>query len=144
MKQVVAPDRSDEYVGPAVVVVIADRHAHAVEGDRQPGRCGNVFEGAVAFVAVQGQSRRWTLVVLMPRPITGIHEQDVLPAVPVIVEKRDSRAHCLRQKLLAESAIGVPEGDAGGLGDVGEAYYGNRHTSWRGARSGGGVVNRRP
>ena len=52
-EQPVPADRGDEEVRPAVVVVIADRDAHAEELDIEPERRGHVLERAIAAVAVE-------------------------------------------------------------------------------------------
>src|SRR5205807_8299670 len=127
MKKMIAADTSNEHIGPAIVIVIADSHAHAVKGEGQSGLCRDVLERTVPLVAVQDQGGRWMLPVLMTRPEARIHEQNVLTAVPVVVEEGNSRPHGLREQLLAEDPVGMPEADAGSLGNVGEAYRGNRH-----------------
>ena len=38
LKQAVLADRGDQQIGKAVVVVVADRHAHSVHLDRQARR----------------------------------------------------------------------------------------------------------
>ena len=53
-------------------------------------------------------------------PIHGIDEEDVLPAVVVVVENADTAAHGFRQILLPEGAAVVLEVDAGLCRDVGE------------------------
>ena len=56
-EQVAAADGRDVEVGVAVVVVVADGHAHAVERLVEPGLLGHVLEVALAVVAVEGLGR---------------------------------------------------------------------------------------
>src|SRR5437879_3532673 len=58
VEQAVAADGGDEQVGPAVVVVVANARAQAVDADGQPAGGGHVLEGAVARVAVEGERGR--------------------------------------------------------------------------------------
>ena len=54
----------------------------------------------------------------MPRPIHSVDEEDVRPAVVVIVDKRAARPQRFRQILLAEGTGVVHEPDASGLRNV--------------------------
>ncbi len=54
-EQPVLADAGDENVGEAVVVVIADGHAHAVEFNIEAGARGYIGEGAVAVVVVEAK-----------------------------------------------------------------------------------------
>ena len=111
------PTQVIENVGKAVVVVVADRHAHAVHLDVEAGAARDVGERAVAVVAVQAQRRSLALVA---RPVHAVDQQDVLPAVGVVVEKRAAGAERFRQQLAAVGAAVVPELQAGRGGDVDE------------------------
>ena len=124
-EQAVLPDAGDEQVGEAVVVEVADGDAHAVHLDVEPGAAGHVGEGAVAVVAVQPQRRSLALVA---GPVHAVDEQDVLPAVGVVVEERAAGAERLGQELAAVGAAVVPELEAGGGGDVDEPEAGR---GWR-------------
>ena len=84
----------------------------------EPGGLGHVREGAVAVVAVEGERRRRASGLFVPWPEAGIDKEHVLPAVVVEVQEGDAGAHRLGQQLLAEGAVGVPEVDAGLLGDI--------------------------
>ena len=64
----------------AVPVVIADRHAHPVAAaSRDPCRDGDVLEPAIAQIPEEGCALR-------------ADEQDILPAIVVVVQKRASAA----------------------------------------------------
>ena len=54
----------------------------------------------------------------MAGPITSIYEQDVLPAVAIVVKKSAARAERFRQQLAAVGSIIVPEADSSLGGDV--------------------------
>jgi hypothetical protein len=59
-----------------------------------------------------------------PRPIHPIDDEDVKPAIGVIVEKGATGAERFREILLAERAVVVNESDASLLGDVGQMKAG--------------------
>ena len=54
------------------------------------------------------------------RPVFAVDEQDVGPAVVVVINERAARAHGFRQIFLAEGAVVVGEMDSGLSGDVTE------------------------
>ena len=121
-EEVAAADGRDVEVGVAVVVVVADGHALAVERLVEPGFLRHVLEVPLAVVAVEGLGRRWCGLVLMARPGARVDEEQVLVAVAVVVEERDAGAHRLGQELLAVGAVEVDERDPGFLGDVDELH----------------------
>ena len=86
-KEAVLADAGDENVGKAVVVVIADGDAHAVHFNVETGAMGDVGEGAVAIIAIEAECGALAFV---PRPVHAIDQQDVLPAVGVVIEERAS------------------------------------------------------
>ena len=112
------PIGRDVEIGVAVVVVVADGHALAVERLVEPGLLGDVLEVSLAVVAIEGLGRR--RLDLVAGPVRRVDEEQVLVAVAVVVEEGDARAHRLGQELLAEGAVVVDECDAGLLGDVDE------------------------
>ena len=105
-----AAEGRDVEVGVAVVVVVADGHAHAEERLVEPGLLGHVLEVPLAVVAIEGLGRR--RLDLVAGPVRRVDEEEVLVAVAVVVEERDARAHRLGQELLAAGAVGVDERDA--------------------------------
>ena len=117
-EQPVLSDAGDEEIREAVVVEVADGDAHAVELDVEAGAARHVGERAVAVVAVQAQRRPLALVA---GPVHAVDEQDVLPAVGVVVEERAAGAERFGQQLAAVRAVVVPELHAGRGGDVDEA-----------------------
>ena len=87
-EQPVLADTRDEEVGEAVVVEVADGDAHPVHLDVEPRRARDVGERAVAVVAVELQRRALALVA---GPVHAVDQQDVLPAVGVVIEERAAR-----------------------------------------------------
>ena len=128
VEQVALPKRRDEDVVEAIVVVIADRRAHAEQRDGQSRLRGHIGERAVAIVVIELQ-RRW----LAGRgPVLAVHQQNVGIAVIVVVDESAARAHGFRQPLLAGRAVVVHEVDAGLFGDIAESDL--RGAQWKPAR----------
>ena len=78
---------------------------------------------------------------LVAGPVHAVDEQDVLPAVGVVVEKRAAGPECFGQQLAAIGAAVVAEPQAGRRGDVDEreagrvrAAAGTRGIEWHGRR----------
>ena len=84
------------------------------------GLRGDVLERAVAAVAVQPVPR-----LLRDRRIgqrAAVDQEDVDPAVVVVVEEQPAGAHGLDQVLVGAGAVDVAEVHAGAAGDVGEPH----------------------
>jgi L-lactate utilization protein LutC len=81
-------------VGEAVIVVIADRDAHAIHFEVEAGALGYVREGTIAIIAVEAQGRALAFV---PRPIHGVYQQNVLPTIAVVIEERAAGAEGFRE-----------------------------------------------
>ena len=82
-----------------------------------PAASRHVGERAVAIVAVKTQRGPLPLV---PGPVHRVDQQDVLPAVGVVVEKRAARAQRFRKQFAAVRAAVVLEVKARLRRDVGE------------------------
>ena len=111
----VAPVPSDDQVRIAIVVVISSRHAHTVEGDGETGALRDVLKGAVASITVQahgGLSLSDSRIALL-WPVCTIDQQDVRPAVPIIIQEGDASADGFRVPLVTGSS-----------GNMGERYPG--------------------
>lgn len=108
----------NENVGEAIIVVIADGYAHSVHFDIETRAFGDVAEGSVAIVAVESQRR---LLPPVARPIHAINEQNVLPAVGVVIEKGAARPERFGKQLSTVGAGVVLELNPCGCGYVGEA-----------------------
>src|SRR5437660_12242024 len=89
-KEPALADASDEDVGEAIVVVIADGHAHSVELDIEARAARYVGECAVAIVAVKPKSGTLSFVA---GPVRTVDQKDVLAAVVVVVGGLTARAH---------------------------------------------------
>ena len=57
----------------------------------------------------------------MAGPVHAVEHQNIQPAIGIVIEEGAAGAHGFRQILGAECAAVVPELDAGGGGDVGQA-----------------------
>ena len=117
-KKSALPHASDENVGETIIIVIADGHAHAVDLDVEAGASRHVRKRAVAVVPVEPQRGSLALV---SGPVHAVHQQDVLPAIAVIIKERAARAQSLRQQLAAIGAAVVPKLDSRSVRHVGQA-----------------------
>ena len=113
--QVVAAERGDVEILPAVAVHVRGADAHAPARAADAGAVGDVFELPAAEVAVERAARRLGSVGAVDRQ--GIDEVDVQPAVVVVVEERDAAAHRLHDVLLFRRGM-MLERDAGLARDV--------------------------
>src|SRR5690348_17307095 len=98
----------------AVVVVIADSDAHPEHWDRKPDLAGHVGERAIVIVVIKLRRGRRTG---MSGPVFAVDDQDVGPAVVIVVNEGAARPHGLGQILLSKRAIVVSEMDASLRGD---------------------------
>src|SRR5713101_5721321 len=103
------PDRGNVNIDVAVVVVVADRASQAIFLESEAGSTGDIGKSAIMIVVIE---RRERLAAVMFRPISGVDQQDVLPAVIVIVEEACSRPHGFGKVLLSEGAVVVFEVNA--------------------------------
>ena len=108
-EQAVLTDAGHQQVGEPVVVPVADRHAHPVHLDIQARGARDVRERAVAVVAIEREGRSLPGVA---GPIHAVDEQDVLPAVGVVIQEGAPGAERFRQELAAVCAAVVRECDA--------------------------------
>ena len=70
MEKMIAAHRRDEHVGQSVIVVIPDRHAHAVEANVETRAGGDVGEMTVAVVVIERHRCRRFAVGNMTRATT--------------------------------------------------------------------------
>src|SRR5579859_1670569 len=118
VKQAALAYAGNEEVGKAVVIEIAHGDAEAVHLDIQTRALGYVGEGAVSIVVVEAQCGALPLVA---RPVHAVDEDDVLPAVVIVIQKRAAGAQCLGQIFAAERAAVVLEIDASRRSDFNKA-----------------------
>ena len=102
-------------IQPAVVIVVADRHAGGeLARAANAGLSRNVGKLAVAEVAVQCIARR----LATSRHVRAVGEKQVQPAVVIIVEHGHAAAERLHHQLVLGSAVFVAVRDAGLLGHI--------------------------
>src|SRR5579863_9031674 len=94
----------------SVVVVIAHRHAHSVHFDIESGVVSYVGESSIAIVVIEPKRRRLPLVA---GPVHAVDQENVLPAIAIVVEKGASRSKGFRKKLASVGAAVVLEMNAG-------------------------------
>ena len=132
-EQPVLAHRRDVEVGEAVVVEVSHGHAEAIHFDVKARLACHIREATLAIVAQQAHGGA---AALMPRPILPVQQQDVQPAVVVIVEKRAARSHCFGQKLCPVRAGFMAKLDPRRRRDIGEpeAGIGRRGAGQRGKK----------
>src|ERR1700730_2368908 len=106
----VGAHRREVEVVEAIVVVVGNRAAEAIGFDGEPGLLSDVGEGAVVIVVVERGERLGAGG--MAGPVHGIDEEDVLPAVIVVIEKTNAAAHGFGKIFFTEGAGVVLEMDA--------------------------------
>src|SRR5438445_4087675 len=111
------PERGDEEIIETVVVVIADRDAESEHGDRESGFTSCICKRSVVIVVIELQRGSTARVA---GPVLTIQEEDIRPAVVVVINKGATRAHGFRQIFFPESAVVVSEVDSGLGSDVAE------------------------
>src|SRR5207244_377224 len=110
---------SDVQILPAVIVVVAHADSLSPARSRQTRFERYVAESAVMIIAIKLIGRR--LSSGEPFQSGAIHDEDVGPAVVVIIENRNAGAGCLDDVLLAiKPAKHVGHGEAGFFGDISE------------------------
>ncbi len=107
----------DEKIVIAVVVVVADGHAHPKHLNVESSQVRYVGEGAVMIIVIELGCRVFLDVA---GPIHPIHEKNVRPAVPVTINEGHARAHGFGQEFLTERAIVVDEVNSRSSRDVPE------------------------
>ena len=94
----VAAEAGDVKIGPAVVIVVADRTAHGQAGFGQPRFLGHVGEGAVVIVVVENTQ----CGLAFQSHVDGrrIGEIDVGPTVAIVVKDDHAASHRFEDVLL--------------------------------------------
>ena len=99
----------DEQVRIAIVVVVTDRHAHAVvvhSCAREPGGCGDIGEAAIFVLAIEAVpvARVGAVKILRCFHRAGyaaaVDQKDVEQAIVVVVEEGYAAGHGLYEVLL--------------------------------------------
>jgi|SRR5580692_12541570 hypothetical protein len=107
----------DVNVDITVIVEVTYCTTQPVHLYRKPRLTGHVGEGSVTIIVVE---RRKRFARLVPGPVHGIHEQNVLPPVVVVIQKTNPTAHGFGEILFAERSAIVFEVNPGLRRDVGE------------------------
>ncbi len=84
-----------------IIVIVGDGDSDAIHFDGQARCSRNIRECAVLIVVVQREKR---LAGPVLGPVHGIDEQNVLPAIVVIIKKGAARPECFRQILFSKGA----------------------------------------
>src|ERR1700731_2627044 len=116
-KKPALPHASDENIRETIVVVVADGHSHSIHLDVQSCASRHVRKGAIAVVPVEPQRGSLALV---SGPVHAVHQQNILPAIAVVIEERAACAQRLREQFAAISAAVVPELDPRRVGNIGQ------------------------
>jgi hypothetical protein len=116
-------ERRNENIVEAVVVVIADSHAHSEKLNGKPRFRGYIRKCSVVIIVIERWMRNRPMML---RPVRPIHEKKILPAVAIVIDERDARPHRLRQILFPESPIIVREMNSGRSCDVIKLDCGSR------------------
>ena len=109
---------SDVEVFPAVIVVIADGDAEAPAAMRDSGLRADVGESSVMIVVVELAGMALARAYIVERGT--VDQEDVHPAVVVVIKDRHAAAHGFHDVELFRASTGEVEIDAGGAGDVGK------------------------
>ena len=98
----IAADSCDVHIVAAIVVVVANCHAHAVNFDIETAAARDVGEGSVAVVAIESGGG----ATAVRNPVAAVDEQDIGVAIAIGIEECHARTHGFRQPFLA-GASGV-------------------------------------
>ena len=82
-------------VGQAIAVVVAHRHPHPVGAAAHTGLRGDVAEGPIPVVAIEGVAQRGRRRIEVAG--TAVDQVNVHPAVVIVVQKCAARADRFRQ-----------------------------------------------
>ncbi len=127
VKQMTSTDASDKQIYVAVIVKVTSTSSQAIElKGLQPCGLRDVREPAISGVAVQFEAGlRGAVRPVLPRPGAAVDQQDILPAVVVVIQHAHARPHCFGQKFQAIGAIEVLELDVGFRGGIPEGHGGH-------------------
>src|SRR5271156_1025160 len=85
LKKSILSDARHQNVRKSVVVVVAHRDSHPVHFQIKPRALRYVRKTSIPIVSIQPQSTSRPLVT---RPVHAVNQNNVLPAVAVVVQKR--------------------------------------------------------
>src|SRR5262249_15912894 len=127
LKQPVLADTGDQNVGKAIVVIVPNRNAHAIHLNFKRCFMRYVGERSISIVPLEADGADLLLVAV---PIHAIDEENVLPAIAVVIEKGTPRTQGLRKILPPECAAVVPELNTSTCSHIykSKAWIGNRRS----------------
>ena len=117
VKQMALPVSGDKKIVIAIIVIVAHRHAHPEEFDVEPRLVRHIGECAVMIVMIELRRR---VFLLVPGPVHSVNQENVRPAVVVVIDEGHARSHRLGKIFLTERAVVVDEADSSPLRDVAE------------------------
>jgi hypothetical protein len=118
--------RSDEEIVEAIVVVVADCDTHAIHLDVETGFVRYVGEGSVMIVVVElGRG----VLLDVTRPVHTIDQENIGPAVVIVVDEGGAWTERLGQEFLSEGSIVVNEANTGLLSDIAKRHRGGGWTA---------------
>src|SRR5215471_6328927 len=123
---------SDIDVIKSVVVKVGNRAAQSIHLDRKPCVSGDVGEGAIFVVVIE---RRDGSYALPARPAHRVDQQNVLPAIVVIVDEGTTRTQGFREILFARRTAVMFELNSGLCCHIGESNWSRVSGSVCGGRS---------
>ncbi len=106
VKEVIAVQGGDVDIVAAIVVVIANSAPHAIHLEVEARLFCHILEGPVVLVVIK---RGIGCECVMTGPVHAVHEENVLPAVIVVVEHAHAAAHGFGKVLLPERTAVVFE-----------------------------------
>src|SRR5581483_2424174 len=113
----------DEQIRVAIVIEVGYGDAHSVELDIQARAVCYICERPVPIVTIEMHGCALPLVA---GPIHSVNQQNVQPAIGVIIEESASRTECFGKILAPESAAVVRKAKTGGFCHIREAKRGRR------------------
>src|SRR5260370_1487130 len=117
VKKMALPERGDEEIVEAVVVVIGDGDTESEHWNRESGFTSYVCKRPIVIVVIELQ-RAFSASVA--GPVLTIHEKDVRPAVVVVINEGTTWAHSFRHIFFTEGPAVVDEMNSGLSSDVAE------------------------
>ena len=78
----------------------------------------DIQKGAVALVAVEAHGGLWLLA--LPRPLATVDQQNIEPAIPIIIKKSSASAHGFWVPLFASGPGFMAKDHPGCCSDVGK------------------------
>src|SRR5262245_5107248 len=115
------PKSGDEKIFVPIVVVVPDSNSETEHRNREPGFLRHIRKCSIVIIAIE----LWrSCETGMSGPVLTVDDQNVLPAVVVVVNQSAPGPHGLGKIFFSECAVVVDETDARLRGDVAELDLG--------------------